>query len=52
MKTDPDILLTALSVLIDNHVIPAQQRWPGRREKLSDAELVCLALAQVLLGGA
>lgn len=26
------------------------QAWPGRKPKLSDAELVCLAVAQVLLG--
>ena len=34
-----------------NHVIPAEgRRRPGRPKKLSDAELVCLAVAQVLLG--
>jgi hypothetical protein len=37
-------------VLIDDHVIPPQQRRPGRPKRLSDAELVCLAVAQVLLG--
>ena len=50
MKTDLDTLLTALYVLVDDHVIPAQRRRPGRPKKLSDAELVCLAVAQVLLG--
>ena len=50
MKTDLDTLLTALYVLIDDHVIPPQQRGPGRPKKLTDAELVCLAVAQVLLG--
>jgi hypothetical protein len=45
-----DTLLTALYVLIDDHVIPSGQRRPGRPKKLSDAELVCLAVAQVLLG--
>jgi Transposase DDE domain len=45
-----DALLTALYVLIDDHVIPAGRRRPGRPKKLSDAELVCLAVAQVLLG--
>src|SRR5215510_14463291 len=45
-----DTLLTALYVLIDDHVIPSGQRGPGRPKKLSDAELVCLAVAQVLLG--
>jgi hypothetical protein len=50
VKTDLDTLLTALYVLIDDHVIPPQQRGPGRPKKLTDAELVCLAVAQVLLG--
>lgn len=40
----------ALHVLIDDHVIPPQQRRPGRPKKLTDAKLVCLAVAQVLLG--
>jgi len=39
-----DTLLTALYVEIDDHVVPA------RRGRGSDAELVCLAVAQVLLG--
>lgn len=50
MTNDLDTLLTALYVLIDDHVIPSGQRRPGRPKKLSDAELVCLAVAQVLLG--
>ena len=50
MTADLDTLLTALYVLIDDHVIPAHQRRPGRPKRLSDAELVCLAVAQVLLG--
>ena len=50
MTTDLDTLLTALYVLIDDHVIPSGQRRPGRPKRLSDAELVCLAVAQVLLG--
>lgn len=37
-------------MLIDDHVIPAVPRQPGRPKKLSDAELVCLAVAQILLG--
>src|SRR6266550_5455423 len=45
-----DTLLTALYVLIDDHVIPSGQRRAGRPKKLTDAELVCLAVAQVLLG--
>ena len=50
MKTDLDTLLIALYVLVDDHVIPTHRRGPGRPKKLSDAELVCLAVAQVLLG--
>ena len=50
MKTDLDTLLIALYVLVDDHVIPAEGRRTGRPKKLSDAELVCLAVAQVLLG--
>ena len=50
MTTDLDTLLTALYVLIDDHVIGPGQRRPGRPKKLPDAELVCLAVAQVLLG--
>jgi DDE family transposase len=44
-----DTLLTALYVEIDDRVVPARQ-GRGRRPRLSDAELVCLAVAQVLLG--
>lgn len=51
MKTELDTLLIALYVLVDDYVIPAQgRRRPGRPKKLTDAELVCLAMAQVLLG--
>ena len=50
MKTDLNTLLTALYVFVDDHVIPAEQRRAGRPKRLSDAELVCLAVAQVLLG--
>jgi hypothetical protein len=45
-----DTLLTALYVLIDDHVIASGQRRVGRPKKLPDAELVCLTVAQVLLG--
>jgi hypothetical protein len=47
---DLDTLLTALYVEIDDHVIPSGRRGRGRPKRLSDAELVCLAVAQVLLG--
>ena len=50
MTPDLDTLLTALYVEIDDHVIPSGRRRPGQPKKLSDAELVCLAVAQVLLG--
>ena len=50
MNTDLDTLLTALYVLIDDHVIEPGQRRPGHPKRLPDAELVCLAVAQVLLG--
>lgn len=42
--------MIALYVLIDDHVIPEHRRGPGRPKRLTDAELVCLAVAQVLLG--
>jgi hypothetical protein len=50
VTTDLDTLLTALYVLIDDHIIESGPRRPGGPKKLSDAELVCLAVAQVLLG--
>jgi hypothetical protein len=43
-----DDLVIALYVMVDDLLGP--RRGPGRRPKLSDAELVCLAVAQVLLG--
>ena len=48
MHADLDTLVTALYVTIDDLVGP--RHGPGRKPKLSDAELVCLAVAQVLLG--
>jgi hypothetical protein len=45
-----DTLLIALYVEIDDHVIVSGRRRPGQPKRLSDAELVCLAVAQVLLG--
>jgi hypothetical protein len=42
--------LIALYVEIDDRVIPPGRRGPGQPKRLSDAELVCLAVAQVLLG--
>ncbi|RKS05082.1 DDE family transposase [Nocardiopsis sp. Huas11] len=51
MKTDLDALLTALYVHLDDDVIPSakQARGPGRPRLLTDAELICVAVAQVLL---
>jgi hypothetical protein len=48
VHADLDTLVTALYVTIDDLFGPRQ--GPGRKPKLSDAELVCLAVAQVLLG--
>jgi hypothetical protein len=50
VTTDLDTLLTALYVEIDDHVIPPGRHRPGGPKKLADAELVCLAVAQVLPG--
>lgn len=44
-----DTLLTALYVLIDDHVVPPRT-GRGRRPELTDGELLCLAVAQVFLG--
>ena len=49
VTADLEALLTALYVLIDDHVIPSGPRRPGHPKKLSDAELACLAVAQVPL---
>ncbi|MFH8619981.1 IS982 family transposase [Streptomyces sp. NPDC017979] len=43
-----DALLAALYVFMDDHVAPP--RRIGRPPRLTDAELLCLAVAQVLLG--
>lgn len=53
MDADLDTLLIALYVALEDHIIPAQR--PSRRPRLgrprlvTDAELICLAVAQVLL---
>jgi len=49
VTNDLDTLLTALYVEIDDHVA-LPRRGRGQRPQLTDAELVCLAVAQVLLG--
>jgi Transposase DDE domain len=48
VRTDLDDLVTALYVTIDELLGP--RLGPGHPPKLADAELVCLAVAQVLLG--
>jgi hypothetical protein len=48
VETNVDALITAIYVTIDDFLGPRRGR--GRKPQLSDAELVCLAVAQVLLG--
>lgn len=54
MTNDLDTLLTALYVDLEDRVLPllgyTREHRPGRKPRLSDAELVCLAVAQQLLG--
>ncbi len=51
MQTELDTLIAALYVEIDDLFIELGVRQgPGRPPRLSDSELVCLAVAQVLLG--
>jgi Transposase DDE domain len=52
MIADLDTLLTALYVELTDRIIPSlgfTRSGPGQRPEVSDAELVCLAVAQVLL---
>ena len=52
MIADLDTLLTALYVELTDRIIPSlgfARSGPGQRPEVSDAELVCLAVAQVLL---
>ena len=53
MIADLDTLLVALYVELTDRIIPTrpggQRRGPGRPPAVTDAELVCLAVAQVLL---
>lgn len=49
MNKELETLLTELYVLIDDHVIPARV-GRGRRPGLTDSELLCLAVAQMMLG--
>jgi hypothetical protein len=47
VSADLDALLTCLYVLVDD-LLPARRRL-GRPPRISDSELICLAVAQVLL---
>jgi hypothetical protein len=54
LDADLDTLLIALYVELDDRIIPAARagrtrRGPGRPPLVTDAELLCLAVAQVLL---
>lgn len=49
MPTDLDDLLIALYVLADEFLPERDPSRPGRRPRISDAEVLCLAVAQVLL---
>ena len=49
---DLDTLVTALHVELTDRIIPAlgfTRRGPGKPPEVTDAELVCIAVAQVLL---
>ena len=48
MSADLDALLISLYVLIDD-LLPTRRRRFGRPVRISDNELICLAIAQVLL---
>ena len=54
MTNDLETLLTALYVDLEDRVLPAvgwsRARRRGRKPALSDAELICLVVAQQLLG--
>jgi len=50
VTNDLDTLLIELYVEIDDHVALPARSGRGQPKRLSDAELVCLAVAQVLLG--
>jgi len=48
MHADLDALLTAVYVLVDD-LLPPRRQGPGRPVRIADSELICLAVAQVLL---
>lgn len=54
MKTDLNTLLTTLYVHLDDRILPAlgfsRDHHPGRKPALNDVELLCLLVAQHMLG--
>lgn len=54
MTNNLDTLLTALYIDLEDRILPAlgvsREHRRGRKPVLSDAELICLAVAQQLLG--
>lgn len=53
MNTDLDTLLTALYVALTDHIIPSRPvrpDSPGGPARVTDAEVICLAVAQAHLG--
>ena len=54
MNQNLDTLLTALYVELDDRALPAlgfsRKHHPGRKPRLNDVELLCLVVAQQLLG--
>jgi hypothetical protein len=48
VSADLDALLISLYVLVDD-LLPVRRRRFGRPPRISDSELICLAIAQVLL---
>lgn len=49
MTNNLNTLLTALYVLVDDHMVPPRT-GRGHRPNLTDSELICLAVAQIMLG--
>jgi hypothetical protein len=54
VENNLDALLTALYVDLDDRVLPvlgwSRDHLPGRKPRLTDVELICVAVAQQLLG--
>lgn len=54
MKTDLNTLLTTLYVHLDDRILPAlgftRANHPGRTPVLNDVKLLCLVVAQQMLG--